>query len=421
MPRFEAELRSAHAELQRLKRCIHSPNFMKQSLEDLVRAPSTLNGREKIEYAFLAELFLLTWCRWTGLLDRYCRYFGRSIQDFPKSWTRFRAELDGEVLALLARKALDETISLAWEAGDASSMKAPRTRRFDLEAVYTQIARNHERATFVEQASSLRPKAARRERSIESEAPRSGSLPLPLTRDAVTQHTRILLDVWDRLPRRSKESLGHHLRHYMHSTLCLSWLMVQRPRSSALMILLWGDDEVHPTPSSPPASPFTPIPKALLEGHGTRQWPEVSKVVERISRVIAEVGYDALLEDALSPDLIGGDESLVGSNEVTVVPGNQADDARPILLALTRGWSGDTPLSFSKVLQQVKTRLIEAQGTINAVVICCDSWDSTSFRESFAEELAAHQRRGVFFLLLLVGVPDHALVPIPVSFNFATA
>jgi hypothetical protein len=99
-----------------------------------------------------------------------------------------------------------------------------------------------------------------------------------------------------------------------------------------------------------------------------------------------------------------------------VVPGHLADTSRPIVLAVTKGWSGKEPQTFAKVMRQVKARLIESRGAIHVVVVFCDCWDSTSFEEEQREELRAHDQNGVNFLFVLVGVPDKSLVPIPVEF-----
>jgi hypothetical protein len=113
----------------------------------------------------------------------------------------------------------------------------------------------------------------------------------------------------------------------------------------------------------------------------------------------------------------GGDDSLLASDNVTVVPGHLADRARPIVLAVTKGWGGKVPHSFARVMRQVKARLIEAKGTIQVVVVFCDRWGSASFQQEHDEELSAHDSNGVRFLFVLVAVPDRVLVPVPMEFS----
>ena len=76
-----------------------------------------------------------------------------------------------------------------------------------------------------------------------------------------------------------------------------------------------------------------------------------------------------------------------------VIPGHMDDAARPILLAVTRGWDGKESLSFKKVMRQVKARLTAGNGAVEHVVVFCDGWDSPSFEEEHREELEAHARQ----------------------------
>jgi hypothetical protein len=126
-----------------------------------------------------------------------------------------------------------------------------------------------------------------------------------------------------------------------------------------------------------------------------------------------------VIEQLTSPELVGGEDSLLGSADVMVIPGYLDDASRPILLAVTKGWSGKKPQSFAKVMRQVKARLIEARGAIQVVVVFCDCWDSASFEEEQREELSAFDKNGIRFLFLLVGVPDTVLTHVPIEFGRA--
>jgi hypothetical protein len=138
------------------------------------------------------------------------------------------------------------------------------------------------------------------------------------------------------------------------------------------------------------------------------------RLLDRLKVAIAELCYDAVAEDLSSSALVGGEDSLVASTDVMVLPGHLDDAARPIVLAVTKGWSGKEPQSFTKVMRQVKPRLIEAGGTIRIVIVFCDCWDSALFQEEHHEELRAHAQNGVRFDFIMVGVPDR--VPVPVEF-----
>jgi hypothetical protein len=62
----------------------------------------------------------------------------------------------------------------------------------------------------------------------------------------------------------------------------------------------------------------------------------VGRVFDRLKTAIAELGYEAVIQDLLSPDLIGGEDSLLASEDVMVVPCQLADVPRPILMAVTK-------------------------------------------------------------------------------------
>ena len=82
---------------------------------------------------------------------------------------------------------------------------------------------------------------------------------------------------------------------------------------------------------------------------------------------------------------------------------------------MTRGRAGEEPLTFAKIMRQVKARLIEANGSIKVVAVYCEAWDSASIQEEHREELGAHGATGVQFLFMLVGVPESQPVPVPVG------
>jgi hypothetical protein len=140
----------------------------------------------------------------------------------------------------------------------------------------------------------------------------------------------------------------------------------------------------------------------------------VARLLDRLQAAIGELGYEAVVEGLLSDDLIGGDGSLLASDEIMVIPGHMDDASRPILLAVTRGWNGKAALTFTRVMRQIKARLTAARGGIEHVVIFCDAWDSPSFEEEHREELEAHARQGVRFSFVMVGVPDRIVGAVPI-------
>jgi hypothetical protein len=197
-----------------------------------------------------------------------------------------------------------------------------------------------------------------------------------------------------------------HLRRYLHSVLAVSWLVDSTPGASALLSNTWKNQPM-PNPLQKPAG--LAVQESPISG-------SIARLLDRIWTAIAELGYEAVIEDLSSPELIGGEDSLLASEDVMVVPGHLADTSRPIVLAVTKGGGGKEPQSFAKVMRQVKARLIESLGTIQVVIVFCDCWDSASFEEEHRDELRAHDQNGIRFVFVLVGVPDRMLVPIPVEF-----
>ena len=121
----------------------------------------------------------------------------------------------------------------------------------------------------------------------------------------------------------------------------------------------------------------------------------VTRLLDRLKAAIAELGYDAVIEDLSSADVVGGEDSLLASQDVMVIPGYLEDAARPILLAATKGRAGNSPRSFTKIMHQIKARLIESRGATQTVIVFCDCWDSASFDEEHAEELQAFASTGI--------------------------
>ena len=63
----------------------------------------------------------------------------------------------------------------------------------------------------------------------------------------------------------------------------------------------------------------------------------VARTFDRIKTAIAELGYEVAMEDLSSLQMMGGEDSLLASDDITVVSGHHADASRPILLGVTKG------------------------------------------------------------------------------------
>jgi hypothetical protein len=118
-----------------------------------------------------------------------------------------------------------------------------------------------------------------------------------------------------------------HLRHYPHSVLAVSWLVDSTPGASALLSNTWRNQPMPNSLQKP----------AGLAGQESPISGSVARSLDRLWTAIAELDYEAVIEDLSSPELIGGEDSLLASEDVMVVPGHLADTSRPILLAVTKG------------------------------------------------------------------------------------
>ena len=69
----------------------------------------------------------------------------------------------------------------------------------------------------------------------------------------------------------------------------------------------------------------------------------LAKLLDRLKAAITDLASACVLEDLSSPDLIGGEDSLLASQDVMVIPGYLEDAARPILLAATKAGPATPP------------------------------------------------------------------------------
>ena len=407
MANHRQELRSRYDVLRRLYDDLRETTFARLDWHAEVLARRTLAQDERIEHWFLAEHFLVTWSNWRGLFDRFCRYFGQPADSFPKTWSQLIANCDVLVFRLTRDRNLDGIIARSWSDPDHSAFRPDSRRRYDIATIFSQIARAHERAEFLRRSEKLELRLPSKEVQIENLA--ADGKALAVTRMIVDEQNNGLVTRWFELPRRVQDQVWFHLRHYLHSTVVVSWLVdFAEPGVSALLSLSLRTQ-------------FMPRPIRRITFDRDASPPPASAVLERLlgrlETTIGELGYKAVVEDLISNDMIGGDDSLLASNQVTIIPGNMDDASRPILLGVTRGWNGKDSLSFPRVMRQVRTRLTEARGGIKHVVVFCDGWDSPAFDEEHREELEAHARQGVRFRFMLVGVPDRVLGALPVDLD----
>ena len=75
--------------------------------------------------------------------------------------------------------------------------------------------------------------------------------------------------------------------------------------------------------------------RAVLSGLVDPILGSVTGPLDRVQTTIRELGYATVIEDLLSPELIGREQSLLASDDVMVASGRPANKTRPIFLAVT--------------------------------------------------------------------------------------
>ena len=278
---------------------------------------------------------------------------------------------------------LDEIIARSWIDPDDAVVQARLAAQVRYRYHLRPGRQGARAAQLVVRSEKVEPKVARKEATIERVAPGRGVF--TATRKVVDQQNDRLVERWHDLPKGVQDKVWFHLRHYLHSVLGVSWLVDSAaPGVSALLSLSWRTQAV--------SRPMRKLIRDMDEGPPASTTLE--RLLERLETAIGELGYEAVALDLVSDDLIGGDDSLLASDEVMVIPGHMDDDSRPILLAVTRGWNGKEALSFTRVMRQVKARLTAGRGAIQHVVVFCDAWDTPAFEEEHREELEAHCAAG---------------------------
>jgi hypothetical protein len=135
-------------------------------------------------------------------------------------------------------------------------------------------------------------------KSIKQTAPdRSG---FAMARSVVFEQNERLVEHWQQLPGRVQDQVWVHLRHYLHSVLGVSWLADSTPGVSALLSISWRMQPVSLSLQKPAGLPGLESP---ISG-------SVARLLDRLKATIAELGYEAVMEDLSSPELIGREESV---------------------------------------------------------------------------------------------------------------
>jgi hypothetical protein len=404
MPDIFRQLREEYGELQQLFEDVYAPAFAKQDWKGYVFARRSLGDGVQVELWYLAEHFLLAWNDWYGTRVRYLRYFGQPAERVPKAWEKFHTRCKGLAEQMLQDHTLDELLHRSWVVGPAMPALLESEKAAAPRDVYHLLVTNHRRVDLLLRASAWVDDTVER---VEKSSPHRPIWPRCM--DEAVQLNERSMQVWSELSRKVKEVCLWHLRQYSRANLLVSWLVAAshldtvRPVSALLQVL-------HQEPTMHPSIEDFARRIELPD----RERHTVQHVLHRVTEAIREFGYEGFCEDVTAGDFHASDDSPVGSREIDVIPSKIGGECRPTLLAVSRGNKKGAALSFEKVMQQVKTHLIDCTDRTRMVIFLCDLW-SPDILADHREELRAHHRRGVRFLFLLVGSPERVVAPVAVD------
>lgn len=349
-------------------------------------------GDVPVERWYLAEFFLTEFLAWRSEARRWSRYFRSSGELERANWRRCSDRCE-RVLADLVR---DVALTPALAEMGMFSVPIPREPMIDAEEIYRLCVAVADRV--------------RVGRLLASEEQRDGRVGEFL--DRASRQAGEALSAADPLTR--VRTLGY-LHEYRCQTLELSWLMNNTDEQRQIN---WDARYMPPSAWV-----------RVLEDDVLRDVPDETRdginrafqdVVKRIVPAIGELGYDTFLEDVADPDMVPGRDSPIGSSDINLIPSKHKTGCHFTLLALSKGAGKRERLGFPRIMRQVKAHLIECDGrngTVGTrfVIFVCDTWDAATFLDEHFDELAAHYRRGVRFLFLMVGTPRTSIAPIAVD------
>ncbi len=127
---------------------------------------------------------------------------------------------------------------------------------------------------------------------------------------------------------------------------------------------------------------------------------EVSPLIERIERWLADFPYDRLVDQIIRRDGVFGHHAE-GGDVISVIPGNQRLACTRMALAMSTGISPAGSLGFPTVMRSVREYLIDCERMAKAVVLLTDTWSPRHIDEHTGD-IRAHARHGRYVVPHLV-------------------
>lgn len=133
------------------------------------------------------------------------------------------------------------------------------------------------------------------------------------------------------------------------------------------------------------------------------QHAERPELLSRLMSLVHDMGLDEML-DYLAHVHEDGPE-VTGEGRFNLIPSPHKGSCCSVAVAIARGDSRRAEAAFPKVMQRVKTHLIDCAGITKTVIVFCDTWNAAAFVDEHVDELRAHHRRGVQFFFVLAAAP----------------
>lgn len=374
---------------------------------ETVFARQCLGADVKVEGWYLAEHFIQECTDWSGLLVRYLHALGQSTEAVPRAWMTFYRTCRSTIQFLAEDFLLEQAIlsgtrqafviEALLEFGGEQYPETPRS------VYHTMVAGHRYYSAFSNSQFAFDLDVSSNE---ELERRPSGPSWNEVA-DEARRRNDAIESYWTRSASAVRAATLPYLLEYQKNTLLVSWLSADRmnkgdaPQSALVRAL---------NSNRPSAMSLEQFVSQLPTSSDERSI--VSSLLRRLTDAIAEIGYEGVIEALLDESFAGGNDSVLGTNQVNVIPGQGADRCSSVVLAVSKGIKGG--LGVDSVLRKLRAHLIRCVDKTRVVIIVSDHWTPTILDEHL-EDLRAHAAKGVRFLFSLVGIPDRTVSPINVD------
>lgn len=312
MSEFLQRLRRQAKELNALERDLRVHPKESMDWQRTTMSSAVVGLGTPVERSFLADYFLTTWAEWRGLYQRYPRYFGHAQESLPHPWHRTAHQCRRLAGRLFRDPSLGEALAASW-AGQDEESEPPQGRTVDdadAAVLYRGLVPNHLRLSAL----------AAGETDL---VPKNGAW--IHCADLARRADGRWADAFADAPAGIRGAVLWHVRHYRHASLAVSWL--NGGPSSTLDRLLREDT----TTTFDMEGWLAALHPRSETAHNVR------RVVLRVCQAIAEIGYESFVEDVTSKEFAAGDDSPLGSAQVTLIPGGRPDRLSCIVVGVTKG------------------------------------------------------------------------------------